>query len=235
MNWFREHHGVLNLWDCFYAVLLVAVVWDLGRPGYRCFISSGAGERTGCELDAFSEPSIAAAILKQEVERVFNTYVHQRDLELDTAFADRLVRGSRQPGAGLSPRDGPACEVAAARRAEGRTTTIQSLEHLRAEAEGLKCDLDCKLLAIHAETGLWPGFLDHYVRFVRESPDNPSVLTWARCALVQAQKSGRATEVVEALEQAARARSGLKTASGLRDFLALHDTKEPHSVQAANP
>jgi hypothetical protein len=174
------HPGKVNCQSWLCLLLTLAMVWELAGPGLssaRFFAYSGIGSNDGCELDSFSEPSIAVAIIRTEADRLFNERVVAPD------------------------------------------ANAQALEHLRQEIQDLKTDVNRKLLAVYSERGLGIEFLDRYLEFLREAPENPWVVSWAAYALVQAHRCGRSGEVVEALQHVILTHPEWKISRGLRAAL----------------
>jgi hypothetical protein len=215
-----------------YLLLLLAAVWQLagngwGRVAFSRTADAGAG--ACCQLDSFSQPAIASALLKEEAERLRSACGECWDRERQAA--GRRREPHRSTGDGID-----AIAVYNGENPSRRhVSLIQSMEQLRREVKELKTDLNRKLLGVYSESGLWAGFLDRYLEFLQETPENRYVVDWAPCALVHAQECGRTTEVEEALEHAARISSNANITRGLRTALAERGHKESPALGVPNP
>jgi hypothetical protein len=205
-------------------LLALALLCDLVAPAWKkisFFGSSGIASNERCGLDSFSEPSVAMAILRAEADRLFDTYVQQRDRDIPAkaVFAGRSVAESQEFGTGRHSNYDASSGVESEKRVVAPDTSIQSLEQLRREVQELKTDVDRKLLAIYSQRQSWPEFLNCYLEFLREAQQNSWAVEWAPCALVHSQSCGRTGEVVEALQHAILAHPDWKSARGLRTVL----------------
>jgi hypothetical protein len=161
-----------------------------------------------CELDSFSKPSLAVAILKQEAGRRFYACMERQPPVPDQGPSD----GSR---------------AAAALQAPG----IQPLAKLRQQTRELNVDLDSMLLNACDEKGLWNAYLDCYLQLLQGASEAPLVLNCARNALLISDKCGRTEEVLDAMRHVTRFHRQLKTAEGLRSLVEEWATKNPRSFE----
>jgi len=195
------------------ALLLCAVLWisaELGVPLLRCSRSSHASQDIILDLDSFSQPAIAATILRQEAERLFDVYVDDWNLALEARDLGQSEKPEARAGGTTSPR---VMEVARA---------IESLALLHREASSLKADLDCKLLAICSEQCRDSDSVGYYMQLLHDAPGDLKVLQWAQEVLASAQRCGRKPEVLAGMVALIRSHPDLGIAPGLQSVLNEH-------------
>jgi hypothetical protein len=124
-----------------YALLLAAAIWKLVGSGLT-FTRVGAQDKeldaAASQLDCFSRPGVAAAVLREEGERLLFAYTHQRDAQ------SHSEEGSpSQPGA---PKVNPELAQRVSPRQSGLPPAVSPMEGLREEVQSLELDLNRKQL-----------------------------------------------------------------------------------------
>jgi hypothetical protein len=199
-------------------LLLGAAGWRLLAFGWGAGQSSSVAYALRTEvpqLDSFSRPSIASAVLQLEAERLFAEYVALYDQEWRPGPPGSPARRGAQLAPGQGQTGGEKPQQGSAKTA----TAIEALEELDATVGRLQCDLERKLLAAYAQNHLSDKFLDHYVLLLRERPDGAAGL-YAAQALAWSRSCGRTGEVLEALKHLNRYQPHRKDAAVLRAALA---------------
>lgn len=173
------------------------------------FLISPANTRASLSnLDSFSPPSVATAILNQEVDRLLLLYTNEFPCgEMQTPEPSQLPG----PAAGFCERP----EMA--KRCSG--DNFKGMVEIHGAIQRLSMDLDRKFLRVYFREGSWDAFLDSYLRLLRTEPAVPDVVGWEWCALRCSQRCGRTEELVDALEHAVRFHPERKTRHGLRNAL----------------
>ncbi len=211
---FWARHRLFNL------LLLLFVFWLLADPEWRVrqFLrsSNSPGEQP-IELDSFSRPCIARAVLANEAERLLGAYTGARDGhdELQALLQQKPELFGKQTlhyAAQLT-------EDAVKDYFIPQSSTIGPLEDLHQQIEELHGDLDRKLLVVYSQNGRWNEFLDRYLHLLRTEPEHRAVLNWVRTALVCSQRCGRSDELLDALGDVIRFHGDLKTVPSLRATL----------------
>jgi hypothetical protein len=200
----------------FYLLLLLFVVWYLAGAGFRLsefFKSSTASLEDVRQLDSFSQPCIAAAILKQESDQLFAAYLRDRPQGPDIPLPQS------QPQIANQISEPPPTGGAQARDPLRKSQTIERLADLQRKVDGLDGDLDRKLLMVYYENCLWNEFLDRYLHLAQAEPRSVAVLSWAWIALACSLSCHRTGEVTDQLEHLARFHPELKTVRGLKKTL----------------
>jgi hypothetical protein len=160
-----------------------------GRPS-----TSADASNSPPDLDSFSEPSIAAAVLKR----------HAKALQ-EACSADLSLLSGANPGAFQN-------------RATEWIARYQ--EGLDRQEEIVKDgDLEHGLLILYRVCNRRQEFVDCYLKLLGASPNHPVVWRWAGCALEFAQSCGRREEVLDALQHIARFDRDLEVANHVRDGL----------------
>jgi len=196
----------------FYLLLAALVAVDLTRSAFHAaqWLRKPDPVADVAALDSFSEPALAAAILKQRAE---SCYTQARNAAWDSAlspFHDPLQAGNgRRPGQNAAGLAGPG------RGFPPVAPWLAALEELRATIQDLDVDLDQKLLVIYSEHRLDNQLLDRFLQFLHEAPERKEVLEWVPSSLDCSQHCGRTEELADALQHLVRFHPNLKTAKRL--------------------
>jgi hypothetical protein len=182
-------------------------------------------------LDSFSEPAVACALLKQESLRLLLVYEEKQIQQ----------RASPSPGGtGRSelslPSDDPHRTIAPDRAEQPSALEIpetQSLLALDARVWDLHLDLSRKTLRVYLDQHSWDKFVDRYLEILRASPEWGEVRAYLARALDCADKCGRTTEVIGALQQATQAHPELLGFAGLREAVADRKAAHPPGAEVA--
>ena len=158
------------------------------------FIWTPADPIEGCQLDSFSEPSLASAILRRKAQGLMTSYTEYRPITISTGELEQ-----RQPGA---------------------KGIIENVEELRRDVCAAEAELDADLMVIYFDNQRWNQFLDRYLHFIHSNPESPNVLPWAWPALTFSKRCNRTEEVYCELENLTHFHPTLKTAPGLTNVLA---------------
>jgi len=161
------------------------------------------------ELDSFSEPAIAVAVLQKHADELIWQYAASRHFDRPTENQS----GPSDPPSAVN-RDG---EIEPQRLlvSEGPLaatlpkTTSEWIERLHQEIRQFKeapstADLEIELLLIYKENHLWNEFLDCYLGILGGSPGSQVAISWAPCALEYSKYCQRTEEVRDALQHQAR-------------------------------
>jgi hypothetical protein len=199
-----------------YCLLLAAlIVADLARYGFRVgqYLRTPVLVAGVSPLDSFSEPSTAAAILKQEAESLLFDYTEARDTVWSSAAS--AGHDSRPTGSRGNVESNPSRFAGCARGSVLEVSRIRPLEELQATIQDLNLEVYQKLLVVYSENHLDNELLDTFLRLLEVAPDCPEVLDWVRIALDSSQHCDRTEEVQEALLHTIRFHPTLKTAPRL--------------------
>jgi hypothetical protein len=131
------------------------------------------------DLDSFSEPAIAAAVLKRSAQG------------LNEACAEDL--------SALSAAKTGALQARTAEWISRYETELNRQKEILTDG-----DLEHGLLILYKTCGRREDFVDGYLRLLGISPDQPVVWRWAGYALTYAQSCARSEEVLDALQHIAR-------------------------------
>jgi hypothetical protein len=161
------------------------------------------------QLDSFSEPALAEAVIRSEAEKLLVNYSDGYD-----AYLQSLDSWKRKYSAWLAASGLFDC-AANARRYETEArkkpafsvdawisrfkATLSALRE-RPAVEGL----EHTLLLLYERDGRWSEFIDLYLEIIRKSPENLDVVGWAEAALRHATECGRADQVLAHLQFAAK-------------------------------
>ena len=216
-----------------YVVLLLLVVWHLGGRVLKATYSlrpGAASYELVSQVDSFSQPSIAAAILKRETDHLFWAYAENRNraLELEVGRVQENTAGKNQqlPGQNqLSLHELKHVALASA--------PMQDIERLHATLQELTIDFDRQLMATHFTNESWNEFLDCYLRLLVEAPEKVNAL-WTRAALEYSQQCHRTEEMVGALEHFLRYHPQLKAARALESTLQEWNTNHLANLRHVN-
>jgi hypothetical protein len=215
----------------FSVCLLGFVVWHLAHAGFKTsqfFTSSTITSEGVCQLDSFSEPSVAASILKQEAERLLGAYAQSRDQKAMELPQNVAQQGDPQ-GTNRNPSGLAGFECSAPFR-----STIEPLEKLHRNVQELNGDLDRKLMLVYYQNRRSGEFLDCYLHFFRAEPENAQVLTWAWSALGCAESCQRTDEVLDEFEHLLKYHPNFKTARGLKSTVAEWKTMRIRNADSLN-
>ena len=215
--------------------LLLLLVCHLAAVEYQtgqCLKLSRTPDDGLCELDSFSKPSIATAILKQEARRLFlacNDQQHEleeaAEVGLGSAHRPRQPGGRQPPGPGQAPSDG--CSRAAALG----VPAMQPLARLGQQTQELNIDLDGDLMVIYYRNRSWNACLDCYLQVLQGAPENPLVLSWAQTALAISESCRRTDEILDAMQHVTRFHRELKTARALTSMVEQWGIKNPRNFE----
>jgi hypothetical protein len=206
----------------FYTIILLMVLWHLTEAALKAILSFGLGSASGdsvSDVDSFSQPAIAAAVLKHEAGLLSLAYGESR-------------HSAKKPETGpVEPYAPNTNEVHhAPNQSQGialATSPASQIERLHAAIQELNVDLDWQLMAMHFTDQSWNEFLDCYLRLLTAAPGKANAL-WARSALECSQRCGRTREVVDSLEHLVRFHSEIKAARACE--ATLQEWKETHPV-----
>jgi hypothetical protein len=120
-------------------------------------------------------------------------------------------QAARHPGQNRHPGTHP--------EAKALSPRVEAAEKLRDEIQRLKTDLDLTLMVVYLENGYWDEFLDVYLQFLQEAPENRLVGDWLRDVLRASEHCGRTEEITESLRHFVRYHSHSKTATALSAML----------------
>jgi hypothetical protein len=222
---FRNAEAVTNSGFCrgvwtvvrgaFFLLLGGLVLIDLARSGIKAgqyfrmpVLLAGVSP-----LDSFSEPSTAAAILKQEAEMLLFEYTEARN---GASAHYPSVRQNPKRGANQGqPASYPLQFSGFERGSALDVARIRPLEKLQATVQNLNLELYRDLLVVYSENHFDNELVDTFLRLLRVSPECPEVLQWVRIALDSSQPCGRTEEVQDALQHTLRFHPTLKTAAQL--------------------
>jgi hypothetical protein len=182
----------------------------------RSFKASGLADELA-PFDSFSEPALAARVLKQETDRLLFAYTVARDEARDARLLSNDEGGNAQ---GQRTSVGEVQSLANLREeSPPLASTIERMQHLQSELTALDFDLRRRLTSAYYDHHLWAEFLDGYLRLLYDAPNWGQVVCWERCALEAAQACGRTEEISRALRHAIEFRASIRTARGLKGVL----------------
>ncbi len=198
--------------SAFYLLLAAMIAVDVTRSAFQAgqFFRKPDPAADVAPLDSFSEPALAAAILKQQAE---SCYTRARNAAWD--FALSPLHDPRQAGNRRQPGGGPAGLAGSGRGVPPAVSWLQPLEELRATIQDLDVNLDRKLLVVYSENRLENQLLDRFLQFLHEAPERPEVLDWVPSSLDCSGHCGRTEELEDAVGHLVRFHPNLKTAKQL--------------------
>lgn len=162
-------------------------------------------------LDSFSEPAIAATLLRREADTLFSSFTEARnDAEYPGAIPLNQAATSRM----RNPPDAGGPKLSEMSAAESQL--LQRLEKLRATIRELNQEIDEKLLVIDTKTRNANELVDCFLELLHNCPERPEILEWVGPALDSAASSGRSDELRDALEHVLRFQRSLPTAWGIK-------------------
>jgi hypothetical protein len=218
--WGRKNLGRPALWAGFCLALTVLLVYRLAAVSAKTSDPLRPGDLLDdpTSFDAFSEPSVACAILRQEAERLL--WVYREDWDREQASQRQRNGGDVEPGA--RPGAGQSTELltTSANRSGLQTPSIESLRVLDAQVQDVQLSLTLKLLLVYADHQMWNEFVDRYLQLPREGPGRAKAALFVRLALDCSEKCGRTEEVVDALQHMVRFHPELKSSEGVKEVLA---------------
>ena len=229
--WGRKNLGRPALWAGFCLALTVLLVYRLAAVSAKTSDPLRPGDLLDdpTSFDAFSEPSVACAILRQEAERLL--WVYREDWDREQASQRQRNGGDVEPGA--RPGAGQSTELltTSANRSGLQTPSIESLRVLDAQVQDVQLSLTLKLLLVYADYQMWNEFVDRYLQLLREWPGRSDSALFVNLALEGAEKCGRTEELADALQHIARFHPELKSCDDLIAVLAEWKTKSPPGVE----
>jgi hypothetical protein len=207
----------------FYLLLAAMIAVDLARSAFRAgqFFRKPDSVADVCLLDSFSEPAVAAAILKQRAE---SCYAQARNGAWDPAHS--AVHDPRPAGNDQPPRHAPAGPAGFGSGSPPVGSWIQPLEELRATIQDLNVDLDQKLLVVYSENRLENQLLDLFLQLLHEAPERQEVLNWLPSSLDCSRRCGRTEELEDAVRCLVRFHPDLKTARQLTARVRAWEAKQ---------
>ncbi len=188
-------------WLILLSLLVLVLPGSAVRLGvHRVADSSGASNTDLPQLDSFSEPAVAAAILQQQVRNLFQMY-------LLTNKPGAMTAGT--PATGTGPKSNSQAPkrpgVSADRqRNEAKPFNQESLWALDERLRALRSESLQNLLVIHSQHGSWNDFLDTYLELLAVAPERAAARCWTREALTCSRMCGRTDEVLNALQHVTR-------------------------------
>ena len=188
----EQEHPYIMFYRIVFSLLLLAALFTLGRSALTRFKASSAAPTPGLsQLDSFSEPAVAATLLKFEANRVFSDYIEHLD----------------------APLPAPAVEVGSV--GPHLDTLLAGLEELHHQVRDLDTDLDHMLIAVYQKNSLEKEFLEHYLEHLRTHQEDPFLVSAAWQALVRAERCQRTGELLDAIADISAFHPELKSGASL--------------------
>jgi hypothetical protein len=182
--------------------------WRIAEPVFKftghCRSYVPAQEQV-CRFDSFSEPSIAAAVLRQEADRLLGAYLQEDPQNLNFGPGSPNPTDPARPALGQCPIE--------------RSPSIPAIQNLQKEVHALDSDLDRALMVIYFRERSWNNFLDCYLHFLQTDPQSAFVLILTRSALIGSENCGRTDEVLDALAHFTKLHGELKSTQLVRGML----------------
>lgn len=187
------------------------------------FVRSLAGPTESVpDLDSFSEPSVAAAILKKQAADLIREYEKSQEEKCqiscpgqnDDSIAASCGSGQfrpENPSRGIDPQGVPKSAPEWIRR-------IREAIRQREEALGMD-ELEDQLLRICQEQKQWNEFIDAYLQLLGRRPGSDIAVAWLRIALDYSAYCDRTEEMREVLEHLARFHRDRKLARRIKNVL----------------
>jgi hypothetical protein len=214
-------------------VLIALLLGGLCVKGLRIagrFSDASRSNDTMLELDSFSEPEIAIAILNQHVEHLLlisnASQPPGRSAMLQQYCAQFQLRAASKPTMNAeSLRLNTLGEKALPRMPA--TDQIRWLHH---RVQMLNHNLNRELMRMHMESGNWNEFLDCYLKMLSEAPDefgaaqgtkDIQVAQWTKLALDQAESCSRTDEILDALQHVIQFHNDVRAVKRLVNVLEL--------------
>ena len=204
------------------ALLLLLLFWQLlgGFVVEWLFLNPRSRDGT-LQLDSFSPPSVALAILKREAHQLLVACVQKRE-RTETPHLPRPAAATSTSAGDRASLD-PSTETALRPQLEAAITSVTRLD---AQIKDLSFELDCRFLAIAFENRRYHEFVDHYLHLVLEAPGRAEVLLWWSQALDCAQECGRTEELTDALRHVIRFREDCRN---VREVARLFEQRGFHT------
>ena len=172
-------------------------VWRMSSSSTRI---SGELEKDVPQLDCFSRPSVATAVLRQDAERLFSQFVEAKATAASESARKATPIGHETSVTVTSKTwEGEAPHWPQPRMA----LATKGLQDLANSVEALNRDLEGKLMMVYFENNLSNQFLNCYLKRLQDGP-GPDAVVWATYALACAHQCGRTEEVFETLRQVSR-------------------------------
>jgi len=173
------------------------------------------------DLDSFSEPAVAAAILKREAADLVRAYASStaEGPPKRSALKRILEPGGAPDGSVASRPENPECVVELQVPPKSAAEWIARFrEAIRQREEAVAwSELEDQVLLICQENNLGNEFIDAYLQMLARRPDSGLAAVWARVALDYSARCHRTEEVRDAIEHVVRFH-------GNRQFAALLKT-----------
>lgn len=179
--------------------VLAARLAGSGSPARKFFpaADSAAGPP---ELDSFSEPGVACAILKEETQRLWWAF---------------QIGGAKEEQVSQTQHGAAAADA-----------SNQSLMSLETQVQDLALDLNQHVMEMELNNQAWDAFLDRYLSVAYAAPCRTEVSSWAQLALESAQKCGRTQALETALRRVIRVRHSLGRAAEVEAVLDAWNTQQ---------
>ncbi len=162
--------------------------------------SNGVWDTDLPQLDSFSEPAVAAAILQQQVRNLCQTYLLTNKPGAMTAGTSSTRTGAGSKGQAPNQPD----VFTDGRRNGTKPLDQESLWGLDGRLRALRRESLQHLLAIHCQTRSWNDFVDTYLELLAVAPDRAATRCWTLEALNCSRRCGRTDEVLDALQHVTR-------------------------------
>jgi hypothetical protein len=209
-----------------YLLLAILIFADLARSGFRAseYLHGPVLVAGVSPLDSFSEPSTAAAILKEEAEKLLFEYTEARN----AAWSGEIPVGldSVQTGAQTSVESNPHRFAGFVRGSALELSRVRPLEKLQITVRDLNLEVYQKLLVVYSENHFDNELVNTFLNLLNDAPERPEVLDWVRITLERSQDCQRTQEVQDALQHTLRFHPDLKTAVRLRDLKETWDAMQ---------
>lgn len=213
-EWLYGHPQILSYRTCFYVLLLLAA-WHVLGDGLVWVRLKEELTSTDNKFDSFSEPQVAAAILRQRISNLANSCTTQHEL---TRYA--ALNSIRQQHPNTSAPDSQLLTTETTRNSSvTNDPSLKEMLRLNSQIRDLQTDLDLKLMAILYQTGKSGQLLDCYLEVLQEEPENPALPAWSGAAVEAAKNCHRMSELIDALQDVVRFHPELKAAPAFQDLL----------------
>jgi hypothetical protein len=197
--------------------LLLVVAWLVSGIHFSSERASLSWNDDLPELDSFSQPALAIAILQQHVRKLFLTYALTNEpppaVGTTNGWAVTITNSQRpkQLDRSSGVRQGP--------QSGEQGSCLDSLQALDGRLRALRTDLLHHLMVLQYRNRSWNEFLDTYLEILAMAPEKAGIAPWARSALACSQTCQRTDEVLDALQHVARFSKDARTAARLQGVL----------------
>jgi hypothetical protein len=179
----------------------------------RTFAPASDTSEIWADLDSFSEPGLAQAVLRRDAEKLLINYTDSYNVYLQDFDSWRRSYTAWLSATGLSDSTANANRYAADHGKRPDFATDAWILRFRTSLSDLRAtqtveELEHSLLLMYQRNGLWPEFVGLFLDIVRKCPSNPDIVTWAEPALRHAHDCGKADQVLAYLQLAAQTESG---------------------------